>query len=161
MLLPWLPAHVQRPRGHAACAPAQESGLESRKGSRHLNRKPGKRGGVAKRRGVNREHDCLPVARDRTGQTLDYHTGRGRVPQINDSGWQRLLDARCLTTPADWLRVVVQLGQALAAVDRVTANRAMKKRRPGRRFHIHRKHAGKWPAPGAGRLLPTCVWRRA
>jgi hypothetical protein len=29
---------------------------------------------------------------------------------INYSGWQRLLDARRLTSPADWLRVAVQLG---------------------------------------------------
>jgi hypothetical protein len=29
---------------------------------------------------------------------------------INYSGWQRVLDARRLTTPADWLRVAVQLG---------------------------------------------------
>ena len=28
---------------------------------------------------------------------------------INYSGWQRLLDARRLTTPADWLRVAAQL----------------------------------------------------
>jgi len=162
--------------------------LESRKGSRNLSRKPRKRGGVAKRRGINREHDCLLVAHDRTGQTLDFHTGRGQVTVeqlhkclgpvltadvllisdsaasyrrfaqeagithetvnlkagirargaihiqnvnawhsrfkswlvrfrgvasrylINYSGWQRLLDARRLTTPADWLRVAVQLG---------------------------------------------------
>jgi transposase-like protein len=162
--------------------------LESQKGSRHLNRKARKRGGAAKQRGVNKEHDCLLVARDRTGQTLDFHTGRGPVTiaklheclgpmlpadvllisdsapsyrrfaqeagitheavngksgerargaihiqnvnawhsrfkswlvrfrgvasryLINYSGWQRLLDARRLTTPADWLRVAVQLG---------------------------------------------------
>jgi hypothetical protein len=53
--------------------------LESQKGSRTLTRPPRKRGGVAKRRGINREHDCLLVARDRTGKTLDFHTGRGQV----------------------------------------------------------------------------------
>jgi transposase-like protein len=53
--------------------------LESQKGSRTLARKPRQRGGVASRRGINREHDCLLVARDRTGQTLDFHTGRGPV----------------------------------------------------------------------------------
>jgi transposase-like protein len=53
--------------------------LESQKGSRSLTRRPRKRGGVAKRRGINREHDCLLVARDRSGQTLDFHTGRGQV----------------------------------------------------------------------------------
>jgi transposase-like protein len=53
--------------------------LESQKGSRSLTRPPRKRGGAAKRRGVNREHDCLLVARDRSGRTLDFHTGRGQV----------------------------------------------------------------------------------
>jgi transposase-like protein len=178
-----------RPARLTAIVEADETfRLESQKGSRHLNRKARKRGGVAKRRGINKEHDCLLVARDRTGQTLDFHTGRGLVTAeqlhvclgpvlpadvllisdsaasyrrfaqeagitheavnvkagerargaihiqnvngwhsrfkswlvrfrgvasrylINYSGWQRLLDARRLTTPADWLRVAVQLG---------------------------------------------------
>jgi transposase-like protein len=53
--------------------------LESQKGSRNMTRKPRKRGGVATKRGINKEHDCLLVARDRSGQTLDFHTGRGQV----------------------------------------------------------------------------------
>jgi transposase-like protein len=53
--------------------------LESQKGSRHLDRPPRRRGGVASRRGINREHDCLLIARDRTGKTLDFVTGRGPV----------------------------------------------------------------------------------
>jgi transposase-like protein len=53
--------------------------LESQKGSRSLTRPARKRGGVAQRRGISREHDCLLVARDRTGRTLDFHTGRGQV----------------------------------------------------------------------------------
>jgi transposase-like protein len=53
--------------------------LESQKGSRTLTRAPRRRGGVAGRRGINHEHDCLLVARDRSGQTLDFHTGRGPV----------------------------------------------------------------------------------
>ncbi|MCD2515718.1 IS1595 family transposase [Massilia sp. G4R7] len=53
--------------------------LESQKGSRTLSRPPRKRGGAARRRGINREHDCLLVARDRIGTTLDFHTGRGPV----------------------------------------------------------------------------------
>jgi hypothetical protein len=51
----------------------------TRRCSRNLTRRPRKRGGVAKRRGIDREHDCLLVARDRTGKTLDFHTGRGQV----------------------------------------------------------------------------------
>jgi transposase-like protein len=162
--------------------------LESQKGSRNMTRKPRKRGGVAKKRGISGELDCLLVARDRTGQTLDFHTGRGQVTAaqlhaclkpvlppdvllisdsalsyryfarqagimhemvntkaggrargaihiqnvnawhsrfkswlvrfrgvasrylINYSGWQRVLDARRLTTPAHLLCVAVQLG---------------------------------------------------
>jgi len=162
--------------------------LESQKGSRNLNRKPRKRGGVARQRGVNKDHDCVLVARDRAGQTLDFHTGRGRVTAeqlreclgpvlppdvllisdaaaayrsfakragithevvnvkagirargaihiqnvnawhsrfkswlvrfrgvasrylINYSGWQRVLDAQRLTTPAHWLHAAAQLG---------------------------------------------------
>ena len=162
--------------------------LESQKGSRNMTRKPRKRGGVAKKRGISGELDCLLVARDRNGQTLDFHTGRGQVTAaqlhaclkpvlpvdvllisdsalsyrhfakeadimhetvntkkggrargaihiqnvnawhsrfkswlvgfrgvasrylINYSGWQRVLDARRLTTPAHWLHAAAQLG---------------------------------------------------
>ena len=69
-----------RPRQLSAIVEADETyRLESQKGSRHLDRPPRRRGGVAKRRGINREHDCLLVARDRNGQTLDFYTGRGQV----------------------------------------------------------------------------------
>jgi transposase-like protein len=178
-----------RPKTLSVIVEADETyRLESQKGSRSLTRRPRKRGGVAKRRGINREHDCLLVARDRSGQTLDFHTGRGQVTVeqlheclapvlptdvllisdgavsyrrfaeqtgitheavdvqagertrgaihiqnvnswhsrfkswlvrfrgvasrylIHYSGWQRLLDARRLTTPGDLLRAAVQLG---------------------------------------------------
>jgi hypothetical protein len=69
-----------RPKMLSAIVEADETyRLESQKGSRKLTRPPRKRGGVAKRRGINREHDCLLVARDRNGQTLDFYTGRGPV----------------------------------------------------------------------------------
>ena len=50
--------------------------LESQKGSRRLDRPARRRGGVARRRGISREHDCILVARDRTGNTVDFVTGR-------------------------------------------------------------------------------------
>ena len=53
--------------------------LESQKGSRKLDRPPRKRGGVARRRGINRDHVCVLVARDRSGATFDFITGRGAV----------------------------------------------------------------------------------
>jgi transposase-like protein len=53
--------------------------LESEKGSRQLDRPARKRGGVAGRRGISREHVCVLVARDRSGQTHDFVTGRGAV----------------------------------------------------------------------------------
>jgi len=69
-----------RPRQLSAIVEADETyRLESQKGSRDLDRPPRRRGAKASRRGINREHDCLLVARDRSGQTLDFHTGRGQV----------------------------------------------------------------------------------
>jgi hypothetical protein len=69
-----------RPKTLSAIVEADETyRLESQKGSRSLTRRARKRGGVARRRGINREHGCLLVARDRSGQTLDFQTGRGQV----------------------------------------------------------------------------------
>jgi hypothetical protein len=53
--------------------------LESEKGSRHIKRKAHKRGGSATKRGISDEQVCILVARDRTGQTLDFMTGKGPV----------------------------------------------------------------------------------
>jgi transposase-like protein len=53
--------------------------LESEKGSRHLQRPPRKRGGVASKRGISGEQVCILVARDRTGQTLNFVPGKGPV----------------------------------------------------------------------------------
>jgi transposase-like protein len=53
--------------------------LESQKGSRKLTRPARKRGGAAKRRGMSKELDCILVARDRSGQTVDAVPGRGAV----------------------------------------------------------------------------------
>lgn len=73
----------ERARQLAALVEADETYLlESQKGSRHLNRPARKRGGVARRRGISREHDCVLVARDRSGRTLDFHTGRGPVTAV-------------------------------------------------------------------------------
>jgi transposase-like protein len=73
-------AKDDRPAALAGIAEADELFLlESRKGSRQLDRPPRKRGGVASRRGISREHVCVLVARDRTGQTFDFVTGRGAV----------------------------------------------------------------------------------
>ena len=53
--------------------------LESQKGARKLDRPARRRGGVAATRGITHEHVCILVARDRTGQTLDFVTGRAAV----------------------------------------------------------------------------------
>lgn len=53
--------------------------LESEKGARNLGRPPRKRGGAASQRGTSFEQVCVLVARDRTGQTLDFITGKGPV----------------------------------------------------------------------------------
>jgi hypothetical protein len=53
--------------------------LESQKGSRKLDRKPRERGGRAVLRGISHHLDCILVARDRHGQTIDAVTGRGAL----------------------------------------------------------------------------------
>ena len=53
--------------------------LESQKGSRQLERPARKRGGVARRRGISHEHDCILVARDRSGLTCSFVTGRASL----------------------------------------------------------------------------------
>ncbi|AWL04079.1 IS1595 family transposase [Massilia oculi] len=53
--------------------------LESQKGARKLHRPPRKRGGRAALRGISRHLDCILVARDRSGQTIDAVTGRGAL----------------------------------------------------------------------------------
>jgi len=53
--------------------------LESQKGSRKLDRQPRKRGGRAALRGISHHLDCILVARDRSGKTIDAVTGRGAL----------------------------------------------------------------------------------
>jgi len=53
--------------------------LESQKGSRTLDRPPRRRGGRAAKRGISSELDCILVARDREGRTIDAVTGRGAL----------------------------------------------------------------------------------
>jgi hypothetical protein len=53
--------------------------LESHKGARKLTRPARKRGGAATKRGTSDEQICVLVARDRTGQTVDFVTGNGPV----------------------------------------------------------------------------------
>ena len=53
--------------------------LESQKGSRKLDRAPRRRGGQAALRGMSHHLDCILVARDRSGNTIDAVTGRGAL----------------------------------------------------------------------------------
>jgi transposase-like protein len=53
--------------------------LESQKGSRTLDRPRRHRGGHAAKRGIFSELDCILVARDREGRTVDAVTGRGAL----------------------------------------------------------------------------------
>ncbi len=69
-----------RPASLGPVVEADETYLrESQKGSRNMTRPPRKRGARARRPGISGELDCLLVARDRAGRTLDFHTGRGPV----------------------------------------------------------------------------------
>jgi len=69
-----------RPRQLTGIVEADETYLlESQKGSRKLDRKPRKRGGKAALRGISHHLDCILVARDRSGQTIDAVAGRGAL----------------------------------------------------------------------------------
>jgi transposase-like protein len=56
--------------------------LESDKGQRNLGREPRKRGGSATKPGISDEQICVLVARDRSGQTLDFVAGNGPLTKI-------------------------------------------------------------------------------
>jgi len=71
---------LDRPQRLTGIVEADETFLlESQKGSRKLDRPARRRGGRAKRPGISRELDCILVARDRSGQTIDAVTGRGAL----------------------------------------------------------------------------------
>ncbi|HEX9174468.1 MAG TPA: IS1595 family transposase, partial [Telluria sp.] len=61
--------------------------LESQKGSRHLDRPPRRRGGTARCRGLSSEQVCILVARDRTGKTFDFVTGRAPLTRLHLRRW--------------------------------------------------------------------------
>ena len=67
--------------------PTRPSWLESRKGERKLNRKPRRRGGKARKRGLSREQVPILVAADRTGATLS-HT----LPALNADSVREALE---------------------------------------------------------------------
>ncbi len=50
--------------------------LESQKGARQMDRPPRKRGGKAKLPGLSHEQVCVLVGRERSGNTVDFVTGR-------------------------------------------------------------------------------------
>ena len=73
-------AKTDRPRCLHGITEADEMYvLESQKGSRHMTRPARKRGGRAGQRGISNEQVCVLVARDRTGQTVDFVTGLGQL----------------------------------------------------------------------------------
>ena len=77
--------------------------LESQKGSRKLDRPARKRGGRARLRGISHELDCILVARDRDGRTVDAVTGRGalRASQLTQHLLPRLAPQALLVTDAN------------------------------------------------------------
>lgn len=57
--------------------------LESHKGRKHVTfRKPRKRGGVAKKRGISKEQVCVLVAMDRNGDIVSQNAGQGRITAV-------------------------------------------------------------------------------
>jgi transposase-like protein len=92
-----------RPQRLSGIAEADEMYLlESHKGSRTLARAPRKRGGKATKRGISNEQMCILVARDRTGQTLDWVPGKGPVTrkQLHEHLKERLQPDVLLVTDA-------------------------------------------------------------
>lgn len=73
------PKHDRPQRLHGIAEADEMFILESQKGSRELDRPARKRGGRAGKRGISRELDCILVARDRGGQTIDAVVGRGAL----------------------------------------------------------------------------------
>lgn len=77
-LLHWVKR--DRPAKLTGIAEADETFLlESQKGSKQLARKPRRRGAPASRRGISSELVNIVVARDRSGQTIDFIAGRGAL----------------------------------------------------------------------------------
>ena len=71
---------LDRPVALEGITEADETYLpESDKGKRNLGRKPRKRGGGARKRGISSEQACILVARGRSGHTLDFVTGNGQL----------------------------------------------------------------------------------
>lgn len=56
--------------------------LESDKGKKKRVRKSRKRGGTATKKGISNEQVCVLVARDRSGQTLDFVMGTGALSKL-------------------------------------------------------------------------------
>ncbi len=78
-MLDW--ARQDRPRTLQGIVEVDETFLlESEKGNKQLvHRRPRKRGGVARRRGISAEQVNIVVARDRSGGTIDFVAGRGAL----------------------------------------------------------------------------------
>jgi len=73
-------AKLDRPGSLNGIVEADETFLlESQKGSRTLDRPPRHRGGHAAKRGISSEFECILIARDREGRTVDAVTGRGAL----------------------------------------------------------------------------------
>ena len=84
----FLAAVKQAPERLAGIVEADETFvLESRKGQRKLDRRPRRRGGKAKKRGLSREHVPILVAADRAGATLS-HT----LPALNADNVKQVLE---------------------------------------------------------------------
>ena len=99
-----LPSAIRdRSRTLAAIVEAVEMyRLESQKDSHKQVRRPGKRSGVAKKRGINREHDYLLVARDHSGGTLDFLTGPGQMTVVQLHASSRCCRPTCCSSSSGY-----------------------------------------------------------
>ncbi|RWZ54472.1 IS1595 family transposase [Halobacillus fulvus] len=76
--------------------------LYSEKGKRKLSRKPRKRGGSSKKRGISNEQVCVLVARDRQKMTYSRIVGKGRIvkTKLDEAVGTKLSSGNVLCTDA-------------------------------------------------------------
>jgi transposase-like protein len=95
---------TDRPACLTGIAEADETFLlESQKGARNLNRPARKRGAKTSTPGISKEHVCILVTRNRSGQTCGFVTGRGPVTatQLKQHLQPILADDALLVTDAN------------------------------------------------------------
>ena len=114
--------------------------LESKKGDKHLERKPRQRGGVAGKRGISDELVNIVVARDRAGGTIDFIAGRGALTAdaLHDHLLPKLQADVMLVTDANaaYRRFALEAGIAHEWVNLSKGVRSRRRENGGEAIHV-------------------------